>query len=667
MEEISQFQPTMLTWPGMGGGSISLPYLESEITGDIPARFRYYGYLNDGEFMRACQARGIKFFGVVFCAQGWEVPAVLSADGRQVIDLNLPEGQTHSSWLGLREFSQNSVPGLWGSFESYFPDGLHDSRGHRVDDLWTEGSCIDITGSPIRTQWVEVVGMSHQCHFMDLNNIVWRNYLRAIIRIQIDSGVDGVQFDEPMAPTQYGGCFCYDCVEGFRNFLTQSPSTRHEAVRKILGAARLDIKAWLLGEGLSRIDEAPAEVADAYAEFTKDSLTRSMRELADYARTYAMEHHGRRVAVSANVYDALPVYDEFVDFLDVLVPEHAHTRWNQGVWTRYAAAFARGLPLCAGINPYNEHTLAELSDGFARGKLSSRLSTLMFEAAALGINLAVPYGSWMGNQRPGAMYVPAGPTSAAQDFIVENAELIDAEPANPVAVLYSVESNYLRAARALRGTPEKQTGRHSLELAQPPLVLAGDLVQSGIAFDVVFVSDTAERGELLLNSLAGYDVVMAHGCERLSDQQLAILEDYLRSGGRIIADDAFGGESNSAGVARLVGAPGFSTGNRVPKDAILDLGGSDEHESIAVSLRRVRTDSDGDRAALHLVNYQFDEDADRVPRRLVRPTVRLPFLPTNASLIRPGVPARDLELMPSEGGVIMEAFEFDQYAIVHLR
>ena len=59
-------------------------------------------------------------------------------------------------------------------------------------------------------------------YLMDRNNPVWREYLKAIIRIQIDAGVAGVQLDEadlPIFATGYGGCFCKDCMKLFRAWL----------------------------------------------------------------------------------------------------------------------------------------------------------------------------------------------------------------------------------------------------------------------------------------------------------------------------------------------------------------------------------------------------------------------------------------------------------------
>lgn len=59
------------------------------------------------------------------------------------------------------------------------------------------------------------------CYTMDRNNPVWREYRKAIIRLQIDIGVDGVQLDEaelPLTAMQDGGCFCKDCIKGFRAY-----------------------------------------------------------------------------------------------------------------------------------------------------------------------------------------------------------------------------------------------------------------------------------------------------------------------------------------------------------------------------------------------------------------------------------------------------------------
>jgi len=75
IDDLVDYRATMLVWAALGGGSIALPYLELEAWGGIDPRFRMHGFVNDSEFIAACQARGIKVFGTVFSCQGWEFPA----------------------------------------------------------------------------------------------------------------------------------------------------------------------------------------------------------------------------------------------------------------------------------------------------------------------------------------------------------------------------------------------------------------------------------------------------------------------------------------------------------------------------------------------------------------------------------------------------------------
>jgi hypothetical protein len=83
IEDLERYKATILVWSALGGGSISLPYLEHEAYGKVDPRLRFYGYMNDSEFIEECNKRGIKVFGIVFEVQGWEFPAVISEDGTE--------------------------------------------------------------------------------------------------------------------------------------------------------------------------------------------------------------------------------------------------------------------------------------------------------------------------------------------------------------------------------------------------------------------------------------------------------------------------------------------------------------------------------------------------------------------------------------------------------
>ena len=103
LEDLEKYHGTVLVWAGLGGGSISLPYLAHEAFGDVDPRMQVYGYMNDSEFIAECNRRGIKLFGIVFEVQGWEYPDAFST-----------------------------------KLSDYYPDGIKDEDGNPVTDLWEE-------------------------------------------------------------------------------------------------------------------------------------------------------------------------------------------------------------------------------------------------------------------------------------------------------------------------------------------------------------------------------------------------------------------------------------------------------------------------------------------------------------------------------------------------
>ncbi|MDQ2653174.1 MAG: hypothetical protein M3Z20_09020, partial [Chloroflexota bacterium] len=88
VEHLVDYHSTVLVWSALGGGSISLPYLEQEAFGEIEPRMRMYGFVNDAEFIAACREHGIKVFGIVFEVQGWEFPVELNEAEDRILALN---------------------------------------------------------------------------------------------------------------------------------------------------------------------------------------------------------------------------------------------------------------------------------------------------------------------------------------------------------------------------------------------------------------------------------------------------------------------------------------------------------------------------------------------------------------------------------------------------
>ena len=135
LEDLERYHGTVLAWAGLGGGSISLPYLAHEAFGPVDPRMQIYGYMNDSEFIAECNRSGIRLFGIVFEVQGWEYPAVINEQGR-IVRMNLrAEEQEGHGWYGLREFSGDVYPDAFPTrLKDYYPDGIRDEEGNPVAD-----------------------------------------------------------------------------------------------------------------------------------------------------------------------------------------------------------------------------------------------------------------------------------------------------------------------------------------------------------------------------------------------------------------------------------------------------------------------------------------------------------------------------------------------------
>ena len=207
LDDLADMRGTVLVWAGLGGGTISLPYLEEEAHGRVPARFRQHGFVNDAEFIAAAEGPRHRPLRDRLRGPGLGVPGPLRRRRRGVAQNQLL-GEHDGRTVGLREFSSDTGPASWKPFRHYFPDGLVNSDGEEVTDLWEEVASRDLDGKPLHAHWVEVPGIGQQCYLADRNNPVWREYLKAIIRIQVDAGAPGIQLDEsdlPLLAMRYGG------------------------------------------------------------------------------------------------------------------------------------------------------------------------------------------------------------------------------------------------------------------------------------------------------------------------------------------------------------------------------------------------------------------------------------------------------------------------------
>ena len=617
LDDLVEYRATMLVWSALGGGSIALPYLEQEAFGDVPPRYRLYGFVNDSEFVAECHKRGIKIFGVVFECQGWEFPIELNDAEDQILAMNEPRGAGRPGWLGLREFSGNRYPKLLPPFERYFPGGLKNSLGEPVHDLLEEAATRDIHGRPCHSQWVECPDRTHYAYNMDRNNPVWREYLKAIIRIQVDAGVDGIELDEadtPLTSLPYGGCFCRDCRDGFREYLRALPAAELPKELEGTDLTNFDYGKWLLTRGYDFQEHQETNpLYWDYLRFQQHTAGGYFAELADYARAYAASK-GRTVLVSGNFFRLSGYYYAMASKVDVLITEMFNTDYRQPAWCRYCAGFAGDMPLITVGNPYGgvgPDLLPKLQAG--HGYDLFRMMT--YEAAALGISMSIPYGAWMGSVIQDAFYAPHDLITQIQSFIADNAGLYSTRTFSETAVVFSTRSDFeqskLRAGiheavtfelggGSRDDTPFWQTCERLIEARQP--------------YDVVMFADGAERADLapLAAELAQYRTLLVPACSWLTERQADLIGEFADAGGQVLVLGTLGSNLPASRIETLLGHRNVRVG-REDASIVSDLNGGaqitvDPAIDCGINIHRIEAG-----AALHLIRYDYDEARDCVP------------------------------------------------------
>ena len=665
VDDLEQYRATSLVWAAMGGGSISLPYLEQEAFGPVDPRYRVYGFVNDAEFVAECRRRGIKVFGIVFEVQGWEFAVELTEAEDAVLAMNELRGVGKRGWLGLREFSQNRYPKLWPPFEQYFPEGLRNSDGDLVTDLFEECCSRDIHGVPCHALWVECPDREHECRTMDRNNPVWREYLKAVIRIQIDAGVDGIQLDEaelPITSIQYGGCFCKDCMKQFAEYLRGLPADRLPAELAGNDLDGFHYGSWLVERGYDfKQGREETPLFWDYLRFQRGAIARYFGELADYIRDYGRSV-GREVLVSGNFFNLFDHYYALEPSVDVLITEMRNTTYRQPAWYRYVAGFAGPKPVIVVENPYGG-VVPELVETLQRGRGHDLFRMSLYEAAALGANMSVPYGAWMGSVVEDSFWAPHDLCVEIQRFLADNERLYSTSSAAELAVVFSIESSFRQEAhRRLadnRFNPVEEGGSAFWTVCSQ----LADVCQP---FDVVMFPDGELRpDDLRPDELAGYRLLIAPDCGHLTAAQADLLGAFLDSGGRLGVLGALGENLEPARRAGLLAHPGTTVLDAAadPQAMLPDGPQITLEPAVDAALCPHRT---RDGVALHLVRYGYDPELDRVPElAALRVSIRLDGAYTSCRALTPG---GDLDCALSRDGDrhVLELQRVPLYTVIEL-
>lgn len=653
VEDLEKYKATILVWSAMGGGSISLPYLENEAFGELDPRLRFYGYMNDSEFIAECNKRGIKVMGIVFEVQGWEFPVEVSADGKSMRQFNVIRDGSHRDTYGLNEFAAGKFDGLFRtSLKDYYPDGIKNSDGEPVTDLQEEVAARTLWGEPVHAQWVEVKNHSKTCYQTCRNNPVWRDYLKQIMKLQIDAGVAGIQLDEaelPITSMGAGGCFCKDCKKQFREYL------KEKKAKKLLplfydgiDLEHFDYQEYLLGLGVTHPNESP--MFREYYEFQLRAVKKYFTELVDYARDYARRTQNREILVSGNFFNCMPVYYPFENTVDVIITEMEKTLFRQPHWYRYISGYSNEKPVIVAENPYGG-IVPQLLEMLNRGKGYDLYRLFLLEASVYGCNMSVPYGGWMGNTIKDAFYPPREVTEQVQGFLCDYDAWYSKDSGAKIMVAYSFPSYYWREVTKTGGANElvedesilfyQSVDMDSEEASRLPFWEVIKLMSEKQAvYDVRMFGDEDVRPDRVgAEDWKQYELIVLPECSVLTKNQMEELEKYAQAGGKLLV---FGktAENCPAFTERLLSCDNviFCDNPESRKEAMAqfekvfdELNGRIAQVKVTVAdeakqgFAGVHCHKNGSFFTIHLLNYNYDNEEDKVlPLAGVRLTARLP-------------------------------------------
>ncbi|HZG65357.1 MAG TPA: hypothetical protein VEZ12_01345, partial [Herpetosiphonaceae bacterium] len=165
-------------------------------------------------------------------------------------------------------------------------------------------------------------------------------------------------------------------------------------------------------------------------------------------------------------------------------------------------------------------------------------------------------------------------------------------------------------------------------------------------YDVLFFPDGRLRDDhITAETLRPYRAIVLPECSYLTEAQAAALHEYLGTGGQVIAVGELGtnlDEERRRAIAEHPRTIRYATLDDVASPTLVDDPQVLVDPAIDVGLHVQRLP---DGAAIHLVNYAYDHEQDKVvPAEGVRLTVRLPLRYATATCYVPGQEPRLLEM-----------------------
>jgi len=310
------------------------------------------------------------------------------------------------------------------------------------DAKFRDAVCLDLDGEPITYRFWNSRHKGHPPYYFCTNATSYRKYMIHQAEEALASEPDLLLIDAihtTAASIYQGGCFCPNCMAGFRDYLAANVAQESLQQFGIESLEDFDYGAFLRGRGVTskqlpgQIMAWPAKLplAELYLTFQQKTARDFLAEFHRSANQIA----GRSIQLGSSTALLQPkdwcpatVIDHFT-IETVLQPQTGKIPPDQVF--RYKLADALGKQILVTGTPKNDWAYVRDHN------LTGMVRTWIAQSYAYGHNFMVPHNMWCGE---GAARYTSRPSDYADlyQFVREHADLLDGyEPVAHVGLLYS--------------------------------------------------------------------------------------------------------------------------------------------------------------------------------------------------------------------------------------
>lgn len=495
-------------------------------------------------------------------------------------------------------------------------------------DSFMQAVCRDLDGNPLRVPWLwDHEHKGHPAYWFCTNNPDYQEYLRDQAQRACLASIDGLHIDDysgSSACSAYnGGCFCPHCMEGFRKYLGSEVSKEELKKKGVEDIETFDYAEYLKERGITAAQYKNEHwKVPLIEQFQRYQNIEMKKRILDIYRT-AETKEGKMLLRSINSSASSPrtlVPSPCIDYFCGEVPHDASSLAGPlhpvFVYKTVEALNRRQTATASG------HDWAWIKANEKPGLVR----TWIAQTYAFGSVFMVPHRQWCYTQELGTHWWNGKPEDFAYvyRFVRAKSHLLDGyRSLADTAVVYSM-SDYRGAGEAVV-----------------------ELTRSNIPF-AILIEGNDELPERITGDQAG------------QYERLLITEDGTRA-----ELNARVGESDT----EIVQWQGLSTLPISLKEKITIQGA----DRLRVSIRH-RPSSPDSPIVCHVLNLQYEEDADKVRPADVEVSISEDLLrlhegykiPEIAILHEPNRQSQELPVINKGGRVTLQIREMGFWGIVEL-